>query len=199
VKRNSRTGKLAVVRLFVGAFTAFAMVLAAAPVTAQQPAKRAESGTSPGPRALGTFDAWTAVEMTERGSKICYILSRPTKSEPANVRRGDVLLMVTHRPAANRRDEVSFQAGYNYKAGSDVAVEVDKTKKFEFFTRPDVDDDGAWTRDAATDKALIEAMRAGTTLTVKGTSARGTQTTDTFSLIGFSKAYAEIGKACGIR
>ncbi|HEX6979791.1 MAG TPA: invasion associated locus B family protein [Alphaproteobacteria bacterium] len=186
-------------RPFVRVFAALAVVLAAAPVAAQKPAKRAESAAPPGPRALGTFDAWTAVEMTERGSKICYILSRPAKSEPANVRRGDVLLMVTHRPAANRRDEVSFQAGYSYKAGAEVAVEVDKAKKFEFFTKPDADADGAWTRDAAADKALIEAMRAGTTLTVKGASARGTETVDTFSLIGFSKAYAEIGKACGIR
>jgi invasion protein IalB len=49
------------------------------------------------------------------------------------------------------------------------------------------------------DKALVDAMRAGKTVMVKGTSSRGTETTDSFSLGGFTKAYAEIGKACGIK
>ena len=93
---------------------------------------------------------------------------------------------------------MSFQAGYPYKAGAPVTVEIEK-KKFELFTRPESDPDGAWSRDAAMDKALVDAMRAGKTVLVKGTSSRGTETTDSFSLGGFTKAYAEIGKACGIK
>ena len=168
------------------AFTAIASLAAAVPVAAQNP------------KSLGTFDSWVAVELPEKSSKVCYMVARPAKSQPEGAKRGDVLLTVTHRPAAKQRDEVSFQAGYPYKAGAPVMLEIEK-KKFELFTNPDADPDGAWSRDAAMDKALVEAMRNGKTVTVKGTSSRGTETVDSFSLAGFTKAYAEIGKACGIK
>jgi invasion protein IalB len=150
------------------------------------------------PKALGTFDSWIAIELPEKSSKVCYMVARPAKSQPDGAKRGDVLLTITHRPAAKQRDEVSFQAGYPYKAGAPVTVEIEK-KKFELFTRPESEPDGAWSRDAAMDKALVDAMRGGKTVLVKGTSARGTETADSFSLGGFAKAYAEIGKACGIK
>lgn len=159
-----------------------------------QPAAKGPAG----PKALGTFESWIAVELADRGGKVCYVVAHPTKSEPAGVKRGEVRLTITHRPGANRRDEVSFQSGYPYGDGATVVVEVEK-KKVDLFTKTDADPEGAWTRDAAADKTLVEAMRGGKTLTVKGSSARGTATTDTFALAGFAKAYGEIGKACGIK
>jgi invasion protein IalB len=150
------------------------------------------------PKSLGTFDSWIAIELPEKANKVCYMVARPAKSQPDGAKRGDILLTITHRPAAKQRDEVSFQSGYPYKAGTPVTVEVEK-KKFEMFTRPETDPEGAWARDAAMDKALVEAMRGGNTAVVKGVSARGTETADSFSLAGFSKAYAEIGKACGVK
>jgi hypothetical protein len=158
----------------------------------------AASAGAQNPKSLGTFDSWTAIELPEKSSKVCYMVARPAKSLPEGAKRNDVLLTITHRPAAKQRDEVSFQAGYPYKAGAPVTVEIEK-KKFELFTKPEADPDAAWSRDAAMDKALVEAMRGGKSVLVKGTSARGTDTADSFSLAGFSKAYAEIGKACGIK
>jgi hypothetical protein len=166
-----RDGRLA------GAACAAALILSATTAQAQGD-----------PKSLGTFDAWTAVEMPARAGKICYMVARPAKSLPEGAKRGDILLTVTHRPAAKQRDEVSFQSGYPYKAEAPVVLEVEKKKP-----------ESAWSRDTNMDKALVAAMRAGNSLTIKGSSARGTDTTDTFSLDGFSKAYAEIGKACGIK
>lgn len=158
----------------------------------------AQAPASPAPKALGNFEDWVSVELGSGAAKACYMFARPTASEPKGAKRGDIMVVVTHRPGAKRQDEVSFQAGYPFKDGSPVAVEVDG-KKFEFFTRLDVDQEAAWARDAEADKAVVAAMRAGKTLKVKGTSARNTVTTDTFSLAGFTKAYAEIGKACGVK
>ena len=45
----------------------------------------------------------------------------------------------------------------------------------------------------------IKALAAGSSLVVKGTSSRGTATTDTYPLAGFSAAHAEINKACGVK
>jgi hypothetical protein len=59
--------------------------------------------------------------------------------------------------------------------------------------------DTASSDDQATDKKLVDAMKKGTDLTVKGTSARGNDTVDSYSLIGFMRAYAAIGTACGLK
>ena len=59
--------------------------------------------------------------------------------------------------------------------------------------------DGAWTRNAKQDAVLVAAMRSGKSMILRGVSGRGTRTTDTYSLKGFSAAHNAIGKACGIR
>jgi len=163
-----------------------------------KPAAQPSAQNLPAPKPLGNFEAWTAVELTQASSKICYMFARPASSEPKAAKRSDVMLTVTHRPAAKRFDEVSFQAGYPFKQGAAVGVDVDG-KKFEFFTRTDVDAEAAWAKDDAADKAVVTAMKSGKTLKVRGTSSRNTETTDTFSLAGFGKAYAEIAKACGAK
>jgi invasion protein IalB len=183
-------------RLRLAVFVLAAGAVVAGPAAAQ----RAQPAVppAPAPKPLGNFDAWTPVELPQSTGKVCYVFARPAVSEPKGAKRGDIMVLVTHRPAAKRQDEVSFQSGYTFKDGAPVAVEVDG-KKFEFFTRPDVDPEAAWAHDAAADKALVTAMKAGKTMKVRGTSSRNTVTTDTFSLAGFGKAYGEIGKACGIK
>lgn len=162
-----------------------------APVT-KPAAKPAE------PKELGQFDAWTAVEWAQPQNKTCYMFAAPAASEPKGAKRDDIMLLVTHRPAAKQQDEVSLQVGYALKPGAPVAVEIDG-KKFAFFSSAGVDEGTAWLQDPATDKAIVAALKAGKTVKARATSTRGTDTTDTFSLAGFGKAYAEIGKACNVK
>ena len=121
--------------------------------------------------------------------------SLPKKSEGEYAQRGDAYVMVTHRPAEKLTGEVSVRAGYVYKEGSEAEVRVDSGPAFTMFT----DQGFAWARDTRTDQALMAAMRAGVTLVVKGTSSRGTQTTDTYSLKGFTAALEAINGACGVK
>ncbi|HEX9466749.1 MAG TPA: invasion associated locus B family protein [Alphaproteobacteria bacterium] len=169
-----------------------------APKPAAAPQAQPGPQTLPAPKQLGSFDAWTSVELAQASNKICYMFARPVASDPKGVKRSDVMLTVTHRPTAKRYDEVSFQSGYPFKQGTPVTVDVDG-KKFEFFTRTDVDAEAAWAKDDASDKAVVAAMKNGKTLKVRGTSTRNTETADTFNLAGFGKAYAEIGKACAAK
>lgn len=145
------------------------------------------------PQYLATHRDWHTFQYTENGHRVCYMATRPTKEEPGNVRRGDVFLLVTHRPAENSRDVVSIVTGYTYKPGSEVTLTIGNNT-FRLFT----DNDTAWARDAATDRAIVQAMTNGSTMVVRGTSARGTNTTDTYSLRGFSAAHAQINQACGL-
>ena len=62
----------------------------------------------------------------------------------------------------------------------------------------------AWARDARILSALYDDIpnlgRAkGAKATVKGVSTRGTETTDVYSLSGYSAAHSAIGKACYVK
>lgn len=142
---------------------------------------------------LGNFDAWTAYVFNDADGKICYMASEPTKSQGKYKIRDDVFLMVTHRLGNNTFDVVNVAAGYTYKKGSRPTFSIDGAKPFTLVSSADT----AWAKDTETDARLVKAMRAGGQAVLKGTSQRGTLTTDTFSLKGFSKAYHAIQKACG--
>ena len=113
------------------------------------------------------------------------------RDEGNYTQRGDIFAIVTHRPGEGTRDEVSIVAGYTYKKDSTVELRVGD-RKWALFT----DADGAFAADADTDRAIVQAMIKGSTMVVKGASSRGTATTDTYSLIGVTKAHGAVGKAC---
>lgn len=142
-------------------------------------------------RTLTTSGKWTAHVFQEDSRNVCFVESKPIKSEGAYRSRGEVLLQVTNRPADQTTDVVSIQAGYAYQAETDVTVQVG-SRRFTFFTYGEQ----AWARDNQTDKAVVQAMAKGASLTVRGTSSRGTPTVDTFSLQGFSAAYKAMTETC---
>lgn len=173
----------------------FALLLAAGLLLASPSGIAAErAAPGQGINRLGGAKGWDAYVDTVRGAKICYLVGKPSKSEPANAKRSAVFASVTHRPSEKRLNEVSFNSGYLFKEGSDAELAVDG-KKFSLFT----DKEGAWTRDAASDKAVVEAMAKGRQAIIKGVSARGTATTDIYTLDGFKQALGEIDKACGVK
>jgi hypothetical protein len=142
------------------------------------------------PEFLGTHRDWNVYAFTEDSQKICYMASEPTKQEGNYTRRGSPAVLVTRRPNP-RVDEVSVQPGYSYLEGSEVEVDVGN-RKFALFTRGE----HAWTKSEEEDQALIEAMKRGSDMTVRGTSTRNTFSLDTYSLLGFTAAYQAMVAAC---
>ena len=141
--------------------------------------------------ALGSHGSWIAYTYQEDGQPVCYMTSAPSKSEGKYTRRGDVQILVTHRPSRRAFEVISIVAGYEYKRDADVTVSVG-SNSFQLFTNGD----RAWARDSKTDQAMTQAMIKGSSATVIGTSSRGTVTTDTFSLIGFTAAHEAISAGC---
>lgn len=146
-------------------------------------------------QVLGEFGDWVAYKGAEDGKPLCYISAEPQKAEGKYSQRGAIYAIVTHRPAEKSIGVVSFQAGYTLKKGEPVSVAIDAKTRFSLFTQGAF----AWTREASDDKALVKAMRAGGKMVVKGTSARGTLTTDTYALKGFTAAIKSINAACGVK
>ncbi len=141
---------------------------------------------------LGTFGDWSAYTISEADGLVCYMSSMPIESQGKYKLRDDVFLTVTHRLGDKTFDVVSVIPGYTYKKTSKPLFSVDKNKAVKLIAVQNA----AWASDAD-DKKLVSQMRKGSRAVLKGTSVRGTLTTDTFSLKGFSKAYQAIQKACG--
>ncbi|MBM3534083.1 MAG: hypothetical protein FJX60_13720 [Alphaproteobacteria bacterium] len=163
-------------------FLLAAFALAAAPAMAQAP------------RVLGSFEKWSAFSYLEQGKPVCYLAAQPTDSKGGPPNRGEVFLMVTHRPAAKASDVVSFVAGYALKSGSEAEATVGGTV-FKLFTK----EDRAWAHDEKTDKALVQALVKGASLVVKAAPSRGPESTDSFSLTGFGRAHQAINQACDVK
>lgn len=147
-----------------------------------------------GQEDLGTFKDWYARKFEEKGKPVCTMFSQPVKSEGDYTTRGEVYVFVTHRPEARRTNEFSVKIGYTFKTETPVVVKIHNAE-FELFSEGDF----AWAEDSGADEKLVRAMRAGSMMVVEGISSRGTRTTDTFSLSGFSAAHNRITEACRAR
>ncbi len=163
------------------------------PVSAQTrtPAKPAPSShpaaTHPaGPKAIGKFEEWTAATNVEAGQTVCYAFTRAQSSQPTMSGRGDVVLTVTERSAP--RDAVAISAGFTYAQNASVTVAVEGAS-FDFYTAQR----SAFARDG---HATVMAFQKGAKVIAKSPSPKGPAVSDTFSLSGFSAAYAAIIKAC---
>ncbi len=144
------------------------------------------------PKILGESGDWTAWAYNEGGNQICYMSSTPKKDEGKYSKRGDIYVIITHRPAEKSFDEVSFIAGYTFKSGTPMTIKIGN----KIFKNTFTEGDKAWMVSNAEDKNLIAAMKRGDRMIVDGTSSRGTATKDTYSLKGFTSAYNTISAKC---
>jgi len=166
----------------------------AKPATAAKPdaaATAAAGGAEP--TLIGQFGTWGAYTATPNGKKVCFALAKPSssKTNPPNRPRDPAYAFVSTRPAEMVVNEVSIMIGYTLKAGSESTLEVGGAS-YTMYTQGD----GLWIKNAAEEERMVEAMRKSADVTVKGVSAKGTETTDTFSLKGLSQALDRLSQDC---
>jgi len=139
--------------------------------------------------------AWSVFE--EQTPRECWAVSAPTETVNSRdgrvvaVRRGEILFMTFFRPDAGVNGQVAFTGGYPFAPGSTVEVNIGGTE-FELYT----EGEWAWPASTAEDGQIIAAMKRGADAVVTARSARGTQTKDTFSLLGYTSAMDEAQKRC---
>jgi invasion protein IalB len=145
------------------------------------------------PTLLGQYGDWGAYTATPSGGKVCFALAKPktSKTEPPGRKRDPSYLFISTRPKENVKNEVSLVIGYPFKTSSDATAEIGSAT-FAMYTQ----NDGAWIKNVAEEARMVEAMRKGADLTVKGTSGRGTLSTDQYSLKGLAQALDKIDQEC---
>ena len=164
---------------------------AAKPAAAKPEAKPAAGGAEP--TLIGQFGTWGAYTATPNGKKVCFALAKPSssKTNPPNRPRDPAYAFVSTRPAEKVTNEVSIMIGYALKPGSESSLEVGGAS-YAMYTQGD----GLWIKNAAEEERMVEAMRKAAEVTVKGMSAKGTETTDVFSLKGLAQALDRLAQDC---
>jgi hypothetical protein len=145
------------------------------------------------PTLLGQYGEWGAYTASPGGKKLCFAIAKPTSSQtiPPDRPRNPIYMFISSRPAEKVSNEVSIIIGYPFKPGTEASAAVGTTS-YALYTQQD----GAWIKNAPDEAQMVDAMRAGQSAVVKGVSAKGTQSTDTFTLKGLSQALDRVGQEC---
>ena len=157
-----------------------------------EPAAAAAAGGGE-PTLIGQFGTWGAYTAAPNGRKVCFALAKPSssKTNPPNRPRDPAYAFVSTRPAEKVVNEVSIMIGYALKPGSESSLEVGGSA-YAMYTQGD----GLWIKNAAEEEQMVSAMRKSAEVTVKGVSAKGTETTDVFSLKGLAQALDRLAQDC---
>jgi hypothetical protein len=170
----------------------------AAPKPSTPTSAQATPASNPTAQAtlLGQFGDWSAYTAAPGGRKVCFALAKPASSQdnPPNRRTAanTVYMFISTRPSEKVRDELSILVtGYAFKPSAEASLAIGSAS-FPMYAQ----NDGAWVKNPADEARLIDTMRKGGDAVVKGTTSRGTQTTDTFSLRGFDQAVKRAAQEC---
>ena len=143
-------------------------------------------------KSIGKFKDWESFILSQEGNKVCFAQSIPVVRSPKGLKRDPSRLFISFRPAENIKNEVSVTNGYEFKLKAPIAAKSGK-KSYDLFSKGRF----AWVVDNKDETKLITTMRKASRLMIIGNSNQGVQTTDHYSMMGFTKAYNSAKKSCG--
>ena len=142
-------------------------------------------------KSVGKFKDWESFVLSQDGNKTCFAQSIPVVRAPKKLKRDPSRLFVSFRPDENIKNEVSVTNGYEFKLKAPVIAKSGK-KKYDLFSKGRF----AWVVDSEDEKKLIVTMKKASRLMFIGNTKKGDQTTDHYSMMGFTKAYNSTKKNC---
>ena len=142
-------------------------------------------------KSVGKFKDWESFILSQEGNKICFAQSIPVVRAPKKLKRDPSRLFVSFRPVENIKNEVSVTNGYDFKLKAPVTAKSGK-KAYDLFSKGRF----AWVVDSKDEQKLIVTMKKASRLMIVGNTEKGNQTTDHYSMMGFTKAYNTAKKNC---
>lgn len=139
------------------------------------------------------FQDWSVFK-NQRGDRIvCYAASIPIDSTGNYYKRGEPFFLVTN--IEDDADEISTSSGFFYSKKTDVEISFGD-KKFYLFPYKNM----AWADNKNDDIDVIKEMQKHPQMIITGVEVGGKIAVDTYSLVGFAKAYRKLHEICkGIR
>ena len=142
-------------------------------------------------KSVGKFKDWESFVLSQDGNKTCFAQSIPVVRAPKKLKRDPSRLFVSFRPAENIKNEVSVTNGYEFKLKAPVIAKSGK-KSYDLFSKGRF----AWVVENEDGTKLIKTMKKASRLMIIGNTSKGDQTTDHYSMMGFTKAYSAAKKGC---
>ena len=142
-------------------------------------------------KSVGKFKDWESFVLSQEGNKICFAQSIPIVRAPKKLKREPSRLFVSFRPNENIKNEISVTNGYEFKPKAPVSAKSGK-KSYDLFSKGRF----AWVVDNEDQTKLIVTMKKASRLMIIGNTDKGDQTTDHYSMMGFTKAYNTAKKNC---
>ena len=142
------------------------------------------------PKSTGKYKNWESFSLETDKGKICFAQTIPTKRAPSSIKRESSRLFITFRPGEKIKDEISITSGHTYKSATVTAASG--KNNFAFFSQ----DKFAWLLDNREEQNFIKLMKRATNLIIKARTVKGAETTDHYSMMGFTKAYNSAKKSC---
>ena len=142
-------------------------------------------------KSVGKFKDWESFVLSKDGNKTCFAQSIPVVRAPKKLKRDPSRLFISFRPTENIKNEISVTNGYEFKLKALVTAKSGK-KSYDLFSKGRF----AWVVDMEDETKLIVTMKKASRLMIIGNTDKGDQTTDHYSMMGFSKAYNSAKKSC---
>jgi len=142
-------------------------------------------------KSIGKFKDWESFILSQEGNNVCFAQSIPVVRAPKKLKREPSRLFISFRPGENIKNEVSVTNGYEFKLKAPVTAKSGK-KSYDLFSKGKF----AWVVDDDDEKKLIRTMKKASRLMIIGSTQKGDQTTDHYSMMGFTKAYNTAKKSC---
>ena len=142
-------------------------------------------------KKMGTHKDWETYVINYDTGKVCFAQSKPVLQSPKNNPR-EARLFISFRPGENIVNEISITGGFQYNNKNSITAISGKNKYIFDIVRENF----AWIADNKVENKMIKLMQKGSRIMIKAYNQKGSQTTDHYSLLGFTKAYKATKANC---
>tara|TARA_B100000674_G_scaffold480734_1_gene480655 strand:- start:75 stop:599 length:525 start_codon:yes stop_codon:yes gene_type:complete len=142
------------------------------------------------PQLKSRFGDWSVFTFSTDKKDMCYIASTPIKQDPKDKNWNPNFFISRIDKNYN---QPSLNIGYKLKDGTSISVKILNNT---FALTSNKDGLNAWLMTEDEEKKLVEAMKKGYQMIIKGTSEFGTNTTDHYSLKGVIRSLQELDSVC---
>jgi len=135
------------------------------------------------------FKDWGVYKVKREYGDVCYVLSTPIAKSGNIFKRAESYFVVMN--LVNDADEVMIVSGFYYKNNSDIEISFG-SKKFYLLAH----ENKSWAYNKNDDIDIIKEMQKKDELTITAFSRENRTAIDSYSLIGFKKAYFKLKEIC---
>nr|WP_279338682.1 invasion associated locus B family protein [Sphingomonas sp. BGYR3] len=144
----------------------------------------AAGGTATARNVIGVYGAWGA--FSDAMPRRCYAMARPLE------RGGAAFAAIANWPGERIRHQLHLRLSRPRSERAPVTLAVGE-RRFVLMAGPS----DAWSPDAATDQAIVTAMRSARSMTVETIAANGRPFVDSYALNGAAAAIDAARLGCG--